>query len=99
VTQDPARLDPATFVVGDGVAPFVAVSGADLALSWPAVPGATSYRLRVYDLATKQEIACPAGLDCAPSSPQATHAGAAIGGGNLGYRAFAVDACGGVSSN
>jgi hypothetical protein len=99
VTQDPARLDPATFVVGDGVAPFVAVSGADLALSWPAAPGVTSYRLRVYDLATKQEIACPAGLDCAPSSPQATHAGAAIGGGNLGYRAFAVDACGGVSSN
>jgi hypothetical protein len=27
------------------------------------------------------------------------HIGAATGSGNFGYRAFAVDACGGVSSN
>jgi hypothetical protein len=99
VTQNPARLDPAAFVIGDGVTPFVSVSGADLVLSWPAVAGAGSYLLRVYDLVTKQEIACPAGLDCAPTSPQATHAGAATSALNLGYRVFAVDPCGGVSSN
>ena len=81
------------------MAPFVAVSGADLVLTWPAVAGAAAYQLRVWDLSTKQEIACPAGLDCAPVSPQATHAGGGSSGANLGYRAFAVDACGGVSSN
>jgi hypothetical protein len=99
VVEDPARLDPATFVVGDGVNPFVTRSGDDLVLTWPAVPGAVSYVLRVWDLDTRLEISCPAGLDCAPAAPQATHVGGAVAPANLGYRVFAVDPCGAASSN
>jgi hypothetical protein len=99
VVEDPARLDPATFVVGDGVNPFVTRSGDDLVLTWPAVPGAVSYVLRVWDLDTRLEISCPAGLDCAPAAPQATHVGGAVEPANLGYRVFAVDPCGAASSN
>lgn len=99
VTEDPARLDPSIFRVGNEVAPFVERAGADLELSWPAVPGAASYVLRVWDLATRQEIACPPGLDCAPAIPSAIHLGGASGPAAFGYRAFAVDACGGASAN
>jgi hypothetical protein len=77
----------------------VTVAGNDLTLAWPAVAGASSYLLRVFDLDTRQEILCPPGLDCFPSGPSAIHAGGAVAPGNFGYRAFAVDACGGVSSN
>jgi hypothetical protein len=93
VREDPARLDAGSFVVGDGVAPFVARSGADLELAWPAVSGASGYALRVFDLDSGAEIPCPAGLDCAPASPAATHVDGAAAG-NLGYRAYAVDPCG-----
>jgi hypothetical protein len=99
VVEDPARLDPVSFVVGDGVNPFVTRSGDDLHLTWPAVPGAVSYALRVWDLGTRLEIPCPSGLDCAPAAPQATHIGGAIAAANLGYRVFAVDPCGGASAN
>lgn len=94
VHEDPARLDGAAFRVGGGVVPFVTRSGDDLALDWPAVPGAVSYRVRVFDLDTGLEIACPAGLDCSPTLPTTTHAGGAIDGASYGYRAFAVDPCG-----
>jgi hypothetical protein len=99
VLEDPARLDPATFVVGDGVDPLVTRSGDDLLLSWPAVPGAVSYVVRVWDLDTRLEVSCPSGLDCAPVAPQATHAGGAVAAANLGYRVFAVDPCGAASAN
>jgi hypothetical protein len=63
------------------------------------VAGAASYRLRVWNLATRQEIACPAGLDCNPVLPTATHAGGLLGGTGYGYRAFAVDPCGQISTD
>jgi hypothetical protein len=99
VTENPARLDPSVFRVGQAVAPFVSVSGNDLALAWPAVPGAPGYRLRVFDLATKQEIPCPAGLDCSPAQPAAIHNGAATAPQSYGYVALAVDACGATSTD
>jgi len=76
------------------VAPFVSKNGANLTLAWPAVAGAASYRLRVWNLDTGLEIACPAGLNCQPLVPSATHVGAATTQANYGYRAFAVDPCG-----
>jgi hypothetical protein len=99
VTENPAKLNPATFVVGTGVDPFVTKSGANLQLAWPAVPGAASYRLRVWNLATRTEIACPAGLNCSPSGTSATHVGAGTSAAGYGYRAFAVDPCGAVSAD
>jgi len=99
VTENPARLDPSVFRVGQAVAPFVSLSGSDLALAWPAVPGASGYRLRVFDLATKQEIPCPAGLDCSPITPSAIHNGGAVAPQSFGYVALAVDACGAASNN
>jgi len=99
VVEDPARLDPAAFIVGGGVDPFVTRAGDDLQLAWPAVPRAVAYRLRVYDLHTRLEVACPSGLDCAPLLPQAIHVGGAAAAGDLAYRAFAVDPCGGASAN
>jgi hypothetical protein len=99
VAEDPARLDPSVFVVGESVAPFVSIAGSDLQLAWPAVAGAVSYRLRVFDLDTRQEIPCPPGLDCAPPGPSAIHTGGAVAPGNHAYAAFAVDACGGLSSD
>jgi len=99
VTENPARLDPSVFRVGQAVAPFVSIAGSDLALSWPAVPGASGYRLRVFDLATKQEIPCPAGLDCSPTTPSAIHNGAAVSPGSYGYVALALDACGATSAD
>jgi hypothetical protein len=99
VVEDPARLDPAVFVVGDAVDPLVTRSGDDLLLAWPTVPGAVSYHVRVFDLGTKLEVACPAGLDCAPVLPQATHTGGAVSAGNLAYSVYAVDPCGGLSAN
>ena len=98
VTEDPATLNPATFQVGTAVEPFVTLSGNDLTLAWPAVAGASSYSLKVFDLDTKLEIACPAGMDCSPAGTTATHPGGASGG-NFGYRAFAVDPCGELSAN
>ena len=71
----------------------------DLDLSWPAVAGAESYQVRVWDLDTDAEIPCPSGMDCNPTSPMTTHPGAATDGRNYGYRAFAVDACGEASTN
>ena len=85
--------------MGNGVVPFVSKAGNDLQLSWPAVTGAAGYELRVWDLATKNQVACPASLDCSPATSSATHAGAAIDLAGYGYRAFAVDACGEASAN
>jgi hypothetical protein len=97
VTENPARLDSAVFRVGQAVSPFVSISGSDLALSWPAVAVAIGYRLRVFDLATKQEIPCPAGLDCSPLTPSAIHNGAALTSNSYGYVALAIDPCGAAS--
>ena len=99
VAEDPARLDPLSFRVGDGVAPFTSLSGADVVLSWPAAAGASSYLVRVWDLDARLEVACPATLNCTPTSPQTVHVGVASGPGNYGYRAYAVDPCGAPSSN
>jgi len=97
--ESPAKLDPGTFRVGQGVVPFVTKSGSDLQLDWPAVPGAASYRLRVWDLLTRAEIPCPPGLNCTPAGPSAVHAGAGSSPAGYGYRAFAVDPCGAVSAD
>jgi hypothetical protein len=97
VTESPARLDPAVFRIGQAVTAFVSLAGSDIALSWPAVPGAAGYRLRVFDLQTKQEIPCPAGLDCSPISPSAIHNGAALTSNGYGYVALAIDPCGAAS--
>jgi hypothetical protein len=99
VTENPATLDPGTFRVGQAVAPFVARSGADLHLTWPAIAGAASYHLRVWNLATKLEIACPLGLDCHPAGPTTTHSGGAADALAYGYRVTAVDACGADSAD
>ena len=99
VTEDPARLDPGTFLVGDSVAPLASKSGSDILLAWPPVAGAAGYHIRVWDLSTKLEIACPAGLDCHPPSPNVTHVGGAASATSYGYRVTAVDACGGESSD
>ena len=100
VVEDPARLSASTFVVGNQVAPFVSPSGgSDVQLAWPAVAGAGSYRIRVWDLATKAEIPCPPGLNCTPSGNSVVHAGGATATTSFGYRIFAVDPCGGVSAN
>jgi len=99
VTENPAHLDAATFRVGLSVAPFVSRSGADLQLTWPAVAGASAYRLHVFNLATRLEIACPAGLNCQPTSSAATHAGGAASGVGYGYRVTAMDACGTESAD
>jgi len=98
VTKNPAHLDAATFRVGLSVAPFVSKSGADAQLSWPLVPGAAAYRIRVFDLATRLEIACPAGLDCHPTASSTTHVGGASGS-SYGYRVTALDACGAESAD
>jgi hypothetical protein len=99
VTENPAHLDPATFVVGSAIAPLTSKSGADVQLSWPAVPGAAAYRIHVWDLATRLEIACPPGLDCHPAAPSSTHSGGATAGQSYGYTVTAVDACGAESTN
>jgi hypothetical protein len=99
VTADPARLDAGSFSVGNGVAPFVSKSGADLTLSWPAVAGAVAYSLQTFDLDTATPIACPAELNCTPMAPNATHTGAAASAANYGYRVFAVDSCEEASVN
>ena len=99
VVEDPARLDPLTFEVGDGVVPFVTLDGADNDLAWPAVAGADGYHVRVFDLILKLEIPCPPGMDCEPAVPATTHPGGAADGGSYGYRAFAVDPCGEDSAN
>jgi len=100
VVEDPARLSASTFRVGNQVAPFVTRSGgADLQLAWPAVAGAASYRIRVFDLATKLEIPCPSGLNCTPAANSAVHAGGVAAPTSLGYRVLAVDPCGEVSVN
>lgn len=99
VVEDPAKLDPGVFQVGNSVAPFVVEAGNDLTLSWPALAGAASYTLRVWDLATKLEIACPAGLDCSPTATTTTFSGGAATATGYGFRAYAVDACGDPSLN
>jgi hypothetical protein len=99
VAENPARLSAATFVVGNGVVPLASKSGSDVALDWPAVAGASSYLVRVWNLDTRAEIACPAGLNCTPSTNHAVHAGALPTGSNYGYRVFAVDPCGAPSGN
>ena len=55
VVEDPARLDELAFRVGDEVDPFVVKNGDDLELSWPAVAGSESYRVRVWDLEAARE--------------------------------------------
>jgi len=99
VVEDPAKLDPGVFQVGNAVAPFVAKLGTDLDLSWPAVGGASGYSIKVWDLDTDLEIACPAGLDCAPATTSTTFSGAGTSTANYGFRVFAVDSCGDASSN
>jgi len=99
VTENPATLSGATFRVGQAVAPFVIKSGADLQLTWPAVAGAAGYHIRVWNPATKLEIACPAGLDCHPIGATTLHAGAGTDASGYAYRVTAVDACGAESSD
>ena len=99
VTENPARLDPSTFRVGQSVAPLTSKSGANVQLTWPAVPGASAYKVHVWNLATRLEIPCPAGLDCQPATPTATHVGGASSATSYGYRVTALDACGGESSD
>ena len=99
VVEDPARLDPGVFQVGNAVAPFVGKLGADLDLSWPAVSGASGYSIQVFDLATDLEVACPAGLDCAPATTSTTFSGGAASAADYGFRVFAIDGCGDASSN
>jgi len=99
VMEDPARLDPQAFQVGSGVAPLTSKAGGDITLAWPAVSGAASYLVRVYDLTTRLEIPCPAGMDCTPEAPQTVHPGAASGQASCGYVVFAVDPCGTPSPN
>jgi hypothetical protein len=99
VSENPAKLNAATFRIGQAVAPLVGKSGADLQLTWPAVAGAASYHIRVWNLATKLEIACPAGLDCQPTGSTTVHVGAGADVSGYGYRVTAVDACGADSSD
>jgi hypothetical protein len=99
VTMNPASLTAATFRIGLAVAPFVAKGGVDLQLSWPAVAGAASYRVRVWDLGTRLEIACPSGLDCHPTGATTTHSGGTTAVSSYGYRVTAVDACGAESAD
>ncbi len=99
VTKNPARLDIATFRIGTSVAPFVSRSGADLQLAWPAVAGAAAYRIRVFDLATRLELACPAGLNCQPTASSTTHTGGAASTTGYGYLVTAMDACGAESAD
>ncbi|NIM00233.1 MAG: hypothetical protein GTN89_04935, partial [Acidobacteria bacterium] len=99
VVEDPARLDPGVFQVGNAVAPFVTRTGGDLVLAWPAVGGASGYSIQVFDLATRQPIACPAGLDCAPATTSTTFSGGASTAMQHGFRVFAVDGCGDPSMN
>ena len=98
VVEDPARLDPGVFQVGNSVAPFVSKLGADLDLSWPAVSGASGYSIQVFDLATDLEVGCPAGLDCAPATTSTTFSGGAASAEHYGFRVFAIDSCGDVSN-
>ncbi len=99
VAENPARLNPATFAVGNGVDPLASKSGSDVALDWPVVLGASSYLVRVWNLDTRTEIACPAGLNCTPTTPHTVHTGALSTAANYGYRVFAVDPCGAPSAN
>lgn len=99
VTENPARLDASTFRVGQTVVPLASRVGADVQLAWPAVPGAASYKVRVWDLATRLEVPCPSGLSCQPTTPAATHVGGATAPAGYGYRVTAVDACGGESAD
>jgi len=99
VVEDPATLDPGVFQVGNVVAPFTAKSGTDLDLSWPAVAGASGYSIKVYDLGTGLEVACPAGLDCSPVGTTTTFSSGVTAGVNHGFRVFAVDGCGDPSTN
>jgi len=99
VTENPAKLSAASFRVGQAVAPFVQKSGSNLALSWPAVAGAASYHLRVFNLDTRLEIVCPAGLNCNPATNSATHTGAGTGAARYGYLVTATDPCGAASAD
>ena len=99
VTENPAKLSAATFRVGLSVAPFVQRSGSNLVLSWPAVAGAASYHLRVFNLDTRAEIACPGTLNCNPATNTSTHTGAGTGAARFGYLVTAVDPCGAASSD
>ncbi len=99
VVEDPARLDPLVFQVGNAVAPFVTKNGNDLDLAWPPVGGASGYSIQVFDLSTGLPIACPAGLDCAPATTTTTFGGGASTAALHGFRVFAVDSCGDPSSN
>jgi len=99
VTETPAHLDAATFRVGIGVAPFVAKSGTDLQLTWPAVSGAAGYHIRVWDLGTRLELPCPPGLDCHPVAATVTQSGGATSATSFGYEVTAVDPCGAESAD
>lgn len=99
VIENPAKLNPATFMVGEDVFPFAVLSGNDIVLSWPAVAGASSYLVKVWNLQTKAEIPCPPGMNCTPASPTTTHFGAGATTAAFGYSAYAVDRCGTASAN
>ncbi len=99
VRADPAQLSSQAFNIGFAVAPFVDKAGDDLLLSWPARDGASGYHLKVFDLASGDEIACPAGLDCDPATSSTTHVGGASAAVDFGYRVQAVDPCGSRSRN
>jgi hypothetical protein len=50
--------------------------------------------VRVFDLSTRSEIACPIGMDCEPGGPTTMHPGGGADAAAYGYLATAVDPCG-----
>jgi hypothetical protein len=99
VSENPARLDPLVFQVGDFVVPMVSKVSTNLSLDWPAVGGASGYQIQIYDLDSDNLIPCPAGLNCSPSSNSTLFSGAALTSANYAFRIFAVDSCGAPSLN
>jgi hypothetical protein len=69
--EDPARLDAATFRVGQTIAPLTSKSGSNVLLAWPAVSGASAYRIRVWNLASRSP-ARPVWTVCPPRPARPT---------------------------
>ena len=99
VDREPREAGRGDLPRRSGRLPLVIKSGADLQLTWPAIAGAAAYHIRVWNLATKLEIACPAGLDCQPTGSTTLHSGAGSDASGYGYRVTAVDACGTESAD
>lgn len=99
VEENPATLNASTFRVGQAVVPFVTRGVTDLQLDWPAVAGAESYEIKIFDLDTGNLIPCPGGMDCTPTSNTTVHPGAVNDGNSYGYLAYARDYCGELSAD